>query len=144
MNILEKWCQNQGSTVLRHTSRKIEIGDVCLRTKITKACCRTRTGEAQLRAQKFGGLITRQITKSSMRSVNPETITGTLSWYKILPFSGFNLNRAKHCTSKPRRSETNGVAERAVRVKEGTSAVLPKSGLDERWWSDSMECHCHL
>ena len=30
-----------------------------------------------------------------MRKVNLETITGTLSWYKILPLSGFNLIRAK-------------------------------------------------
>ena len=30
-----------------------------------------------------------------------------------------------HCTSTPHRSETNGIAERAVRrVKEGTSAVI--------------------
>ena len=30
-----------------------------------------------------------------------------------------------HCTSTPHRSETNGIAERAMRrVKEGTSAVL--------------------
>ena len=37
-----------------------------------------------------------------------------------------------HCTSTPHRSETNGIAERAVRrVKEGTSAVLLQSGLDE-------------
>ena len=99
-----------------------------------------------------------------MRGVNPETITGTLSWYKILPLDGFNLVRAKrnphmrrkkvcqnswnrhtdrtcedlswnHRTSAPLRSETNGIAERAVRrAKEGTSAVLQKSGLDERWW----------
>ena len=35
-----------------------------------------------------------------------------------------------HCTSTPHRSETNGISERAVRrVKEGTSAVLPQSGL---------------
>ena len=48
-----------------------------------------------------------------------------------------------HRTSTPHRSETNGTAERAVRrVKEGTSAVLIQSGLDERWWSDSMECCC--
>ena len=24
------------------------------------------------------------------------------------------------------------------------SAVLLQSGLDERWWSDSMECYCYL
>ena len=50
-----------------------------------------------------------------------------------------------HCTSTPHRSETNAIAERAVRrVKEGTSAVLLQSGLDEKWWADSMECYCYL
>ena len=45
----------------------------------------------------------------------------------------------------PHRSETNGIAERAVRrVKEGTSAVLLQSGLDENWWEDSMECYTNL
>ena len=35
-----------------------------------------------------------------------------------------------HCTSAPHRSETHGIAERAVcRVKEGTSAVLLQSGM---------------
>ena len=49
-----------------------------------------------------------------------------------------------HRTSTPHRSETNDIAERPVRrVKEGTSAVLLQSGLDERW-SDSMECYCYL
>ena len=49
------------------------------------------------------------------------------------------------CTSTPRRSETNGIAEREVRrIKEGTSAVLPQSGLDEKWWADSMERYCYL
>ena len=37
------------------------------------------------------------------------------------------------------------IAERAVRrIQEGTSAVLLQSGLDEKWWADSMECHCYL
>ena len=45
-----------------------------------------------------------------------------------------------HCTSTPHRSETNGIAERAVRrVTEGTSAVLLQSG-----WADSMECYTYL
>ena len=40
-----------------------------------------------------------------------------------------------HCTPTPHRSETNGIAERAVRrEKEGTSAVLLQSGLNESWW----------
>ena len=50
-----------------------------------------------------------------------------------------------HCTSTAHRSETNGIAERAVhRVKEGTSAVLLQSGLNESWRADSMECHTYL
>ena len=50
-----------------------------------------------------------------------------------------------HCTSAPHSSETNGIAERAVRrVKEGTSAVLLQSCLDENWWADSMEWYTYL
>ena len=50
-----------------------------------------------------------------------------------------------HCTSTPHRSETNVIAEGAVRrIKEETSAVLLQSGLDFEWWADSMECHCYL
>ena len=45
-----------------------------------------------------------------------------------------------HCTSTPHQSETNGIAERALRrIKEETSAVLLQSGLDETWWADAME-----
>ena len=40
-----------------------------------------------------------------------------------------------HCMSTPHRSETNGIAGRAVRrIKEGTSAVLLQSGLDNEQW----------
>ena len=50
-----------------------------------------------------------------------------------------------HCTPTPHRSETNGIAARAVRrVKEGTSAVLLQSGLNESWWENSMECYTYL
>ena len=50
-----------------------------------------------------------------------------------------------HCTSTPHRSETNGIAERAVRwVKEGTAAVLLQSGLNGNWLADSMKCYTYL
>ena len=55
------------------------------------------------------------------------------------------LPRREYSTPTPHRSETNGIVERAVRrVKEGTSAVLLQSGLDEKWWADSMECYTYL
>ena len=50
-----------------------------------------------------------------------------------------------HGTSTPYRSETNGVAARVVRrIQEGTSAVLLQSGLDEKWWADTMAGYCYL
>ena len=50
-----------------------------------------------------------------------------------------------HRTSTLHRSETNGIAERVIRrVKEGTSAVLLQSELDDKLWSDSMECYRYL
>ena len=51
----------------------------------------------------------------------------------------------KACEDLSYRSETNGIAERAVRrVKEGTSAVLLQWGLDEKRSADSLECYCYL
>ena len=50
-----------------------------------------------------------------------------------------------HCTSTPHRSETHGIAERAVRrLKEGTSAMPLQSGVDNEWWVDSMEFYSYL
>ena len=50
-----------------------------------------------------------------------------------------------HDTSTPHRSETNGVAERAVRrVKEGTACVLTQSGFTEHWWSLAMQAFCFM
>ena len=50
-----------------------------------------------------------------------------------------------HCTSTPHRSDTYGIAERAVcKTKEGTSAVLLQLGPNESWWTDSMECYTYL
>ena len=50
-----------------------------------------------------------------------------------------------HDASTPNRPATNGLAERAVkRTKEGTSATLQQSGLDEQWWDLAMRCYCFL
>ena len=44
-----------------------------------------------------------------------------------------------HCTSTPHRSETHRIAERAVRrIKEGTSAVLLQSDVDEKWYIQDL------
>ena len=46
-------------------------------------------------------------------------------------------------TCQPHRHETNGIAERAVqRVKEGASALLVQSGLDDQWWDLAVSCFC--
>ena len=49
-----------------------------------------------------------------------------------------------YCTSTLHRSETNGIAERAVRsVKDGTSGILLPTSM-KKWWALSMECYCSL
>ena len=161
--------------------------EICKRTKITRAPCRRRKGEAVPRAANFGDLITtahkvlsdncesrnnhryavvvqdlatqwiqaypckktklhkkpREACKSSWNPErNPEVIytDNSLEFVKACEDLSWN-----HCTSTPHRSETNWIAERAVRrVKEGTSAVLLQSGLHESWWADSMECYTYL
>ena len=50
-----------------------------------------------------------------------------------------------HDKSIPYRPETNGIPKHAVRrVKEGTCALLARSGLSEMWWAEVMECFCCL
>ena len=102
-----------------------------------------------------------QTTKFSVKVVNLETIIDMQSWCRTLPPNGSSRIRAKQKLlrkhtkelakvlgaelviyidnlAKPfleplYRSETNGIAERAVRrVKKGSSAVLLQSGLDEK------------
>ena len=81
-----------------------------------------------------------KVSWSRIGSLKSFTLTIPLDFGKACEDLSWN-----HCTSTPHRSETNGIAERAVRrVKEGTSAVLSQSGLDENWWADSMECYTYL
>ena len=56
--------------------------DICLKTKITKASCRKRTGAAVPRPKNFGDLITSH-HKVSVKKVNRVTIIDMPWWYKI-------------------------------------------------------------
>ena len=94
--------------------------------------CETKTSqETQRSLQKFLEPTRKTIVIYTDKSLELGKFCKELSW--------------NHCTSTPHRSETNGIAERAVRrVKEGTCAVLLQSGLYENWWADSMECFSYL
>ena len=160
--------------------------EICERTKITRAPCRRRKGEAVPRAVNFGDLITadHKVLSDNCESRNNHRYAVVVQdlatqWIQAYPcknktsqetqrslqkfleperkpkviYTDNSLEFGKacedlswnHCTSTPHRSETNGIAERAVRrVKEGTSAVLLQSGLNESWWADSMECKTYL
>ena len=84
--------------------------------------------------------------KSLMKFMEPTRKPKVIYTYTYLEF-GKSCEELSwnHCTSTPHRSETKGIAERAVRrVKEGTSAVLLQAGPDNEWWADVMECSCYL
>ena len=141
--------------------------EICQRTKITRAPCRRRIGGAVLRADNFGDLIiadhkvlsegcesrnnhrhavvVQDLATQWIQSCPCKTKTSQETQRSLqkltIPWKACEDLSWNHCTSTPHRSETNGSAERAVRrVKEGTSAVLLHSGMDENWRADSMEC----
>ena len=130
--------------------------EICKRTKITRAPCRRRKGEAVPRAANFGDLITAdhkvlsdncesrnnhryavvvqdlatqwilaypcknktsQETQRSLQKVlEPERKPKVIYTDNSLEFGKACEDLSwNHCTSTPHRSETNGIAERAVR-----------------------------
>ena len=71
-------------------------------------------------------------------------------WYYSHTFDSLKFIRAcedfswNEDKSTPYRSETNGIAENAVRrVQEGISALLDQSGLSDKWSGQAMECYCN-
>ena len=88
--------------------------------------CKTRTSQKTEKSlQKFLEPTRKPKVLCTDNSIEFGKVCEDQSWY--------------HCTSAPHRSETHGIAERAVRrVKEGTSAVLLRSGLDEKLRVDSI------
>ena len=99
--------------------------------------CRTwpPNGSRRIRAKPKLHKNPREACKSSW---NPRGIlksfTLTMPW-----------NSAKLVEISPGIIERLHIVEKAVRrVKEGTSAVLLQSGLNENSWADSMECYTYL
>ena len=119
------------------------------RTKITRAPCRRRNGEAVpqwIQAYPCKNKTSQETQRSLQKFLEPERKPKVIYTDNSLDFGKACEHLSwNHCTSTPHRSETNGIAERAVRrVKEGTSAVLLQSGLNESWWADAMEWYTYL
>ena len=133
--------------------------EICQRTKITRAPCRRRNGEAVPRAENFGYLVTadHKVLSDNCESRNNHRYAVVVQdlvtqWIQTYPcktktsqetqrslqkflepngkpkviYTNDSLDFGKacedlswnHCTSTPQRSETNGIAEKAVcRVK---------------------------
>ena len=108
--------------------------------------CRTwpPNGSERIRAKQK--LTSQETQRSSQKFLEPNRKPEVIYTDNSLDFGKACEDLSwNHCTSTPHRSETHGIGERAVRrIKEGTSAVLFQSGLDENWWADSMECCAYL
>ena len=108
----------------------------------TQSWCRTwpLNGSRRIRAK---NKTSQETQRSLQKFLEPERKPKVIYTDNSLEFGKACENLSwNHCTST---SETNGIAERAVRkVKEGTSAVLLQSGLNESWWADSMEWYTSL
>ena len=109
--------------------------DVCMKTKITRSSCRRRGGAVVPRAEHSGDLITadhkvqwRKCIATQSSICRGGTRLGNTVIYTDHSMECWQVLRGiflDHCTSTPHRSETNAIAERAVRrVKAGTPAVL--------------------
>ena len=107
--------------------------------------CRTwpPNGSSRIRAKQKLHRKHREVCKSSWSQIGSlKSFTLTIPWNSAQPVK---ISPGIIAASTPHRSETNGIAERAVRrVKEGTSAVLLQSGLNESWLADSMECYTYM
>ena len=107
--------------------------------------CRTwpPNGSSHIRAKRRLLRKHKGACKSSWSQIGSlKSFTLTIPWNLADPVKIFPGIVVRRHHTDPKQ---NGIAERAIRrVKEGTSAVLLQSSLDEKWWADSMECYCYL
>ena len=115
--VLSEGCESRNS--LRYA---VVVQDLATQWILTSPCATKTSQETQKSLQKFLEPSRKPKVIYTDNSLEFGKSCEDLSW--------------NHCTSTPHRSETNEIAERAVRrIKEGTSAVLMQSRLDEKWWA---------
>ena len=80
--------------------------------------------------------------KSSWSQIGSlKSLTLTIPWNLAKPVKIFpGIIVRQHRTDR----KLVGLLRAVRRIKEGTSAVLLQSGLNESWWADSMECCTYL
>ena len=73
---------------------------------------------------------------------NLKSFTLTIPWNsaKLVKIFPGIIVRRHHTDQK----QMGLLKEQCAECKEGTSAVLLQSGLNENWWADSMECYTYL
>ena len=115
--VLSEGCES------RHNHRCAVVAQDLTTQWIQSYPCKTKTSqETEKSVQKFLEPTRKPKVIYTDSSLECGEACGELSW--------------SHCMSTPHRSKTYGIADRAVcGIKEGTSAVLLQSGLDEKWWA---------
>ena len=141
--------------------------EVCLR-KMTRAPFRRRTGEAPLRAEKFGDLITahHKVLNEEGGSRNNHRYAVVVQdlgtqWIQPYPCATIISQATEKSLRKFLGSSEVIFSDNPLEVgkccedlswnhctstphRSGTSAVQLQSSLDERWSTGSMECYCYL
>ena len=108
--------------------------------------------ESESSAQHRNALVIQDFSQYWIRSYlfKNKNATDTVTCLQRCTPPTLNPGRANTDSSleftKPHRSQTNGIAERAVRrVKSANAAAaLVQSGLSEARWNEAVECYCHL
>ena len=99
--------------------------NICLRTKITRASCRRRTGTVVPRAGNFGDLRTADRNVLSEEDVRRDIIIDTLWLYKTLLLSGYNLYPCKSKTSQKTQKSLQKFLELTRKPQESFTLTIP-------------------
>ena len=122
--------------------------EICLRTKMTRAPCRRRTGTVVPKAENVGDLMTadHKVLREGCEHHRYAVVVQDLATQWLDFGSACEELSWNHCTSTHHRSETKWDCWESGTQNSGMDVccILSQSDLDEKWWADSMECYCYL